>query len=59
MKRQIAAVTAALALACTAGLAQAQDWPTRPLRILVGSAPGGAHYDAMARAGGRPAWARC
>ncbi|MDM0066151.1 tripartite tricarboxylate transporter substrate binding protein [Variovorax sp. J31P207] len=49
MKRQIAAVTAALALACTAGLAQAQDWPTRPLRILVGSAPGGG-TDAMARA---------
>jgi tripartite-type tricarboxylate transporter receptor subunit TctC len=49
MKRQIAAVTAALALACTAGLAQAQDWPTRSLRILVGSAPGGG-TDAMARA---------
>jgi len=51
MKRQIAAVTAALALAGTAGLvrAQAQDWPTRPLRILVGSAPGGG-TDAMARA---------
>ena len=51
MKRQIAAVTAALALAGTAGLvrAQAQDWPTRSLRILVGSAPGGG-TDAMARA---------
>lgn len=49
MKRQLAAVTAALALAWTAGLAQAQDWPTRSVRILVGSAPGGG-TDAMARA---------
>ncbi|GKS83866.1 tripartite tricarboxylate transporter substrate binding protein [Acidovorax sp. SUPP1855] len=29
--------------------ASAQDWPTRPVRILVGSAPGGG-TDAMARA---------
>jgi tripartite-type tricarboxylate transporter receptor subunit TctC len=29
--------------------AHAQDWPTRPLRMLVGSAPGGG-TDAMARA---------
>lgn len=29
--------------------AEAQDWPTRPLRMLVGSAPGGG-TDAMARA---------
>jgi len=49
MKRQLAAITAALALASTAGLAQAEDWPTRPVRILVGSAPGGG-TDAMARA---------
>lgn len=32
-----------------AGTALAQDWPTRPVRILVGSAPGGG-TDAMARA---------
>lgn len=49
MKRQLAAATAALALAWTAGLAQAEDWPTRSVRILVGSAPGGG-TDAMARA---------
>ena len=29
--------------------AQAQDWPRQPLRILVGSSPGGG-TDAMARA---------
>jgi tripartite-type tricarboxylate transporter receptor subunit TctC len=41
-----------LVSACTlamAGTALAQDWPTRPVRILVGSAPGGG-TDAMARA---------
>ena len=42
-----------LAAACTllaAGVqAQGNDWPNRPLRILVGSAPGGG-TDAMARA---------
>ncbi|WP_369656415.1 Bug family tripartite tricarboxylate transporter substrate binding protein [Variovorax sp. V213] len=36
-------------LALGAGAAQAQDWPTRPIKILVGSAPGGG-TDAMARA---------
>ena len=39
--------TALLLLACAS--VQAQDWPTKPLRILVGSAPGGG-TDAMARA---------
>lgn len=39
----------AVLLACTGLAAQAQDWPTRPLRILVGSSPGGG-TDAMARA---------
>ena len=32
-----------------AGAASAQEWPTRPVRMLVGSAPGGG-TDAMARA---------
>lgn len=41
-------LVSACALA-TAGTALAQDWPTRPVRILVGSAPGGG-TDAMARA---------
>lgn len=43
---------ALLAAACAlvaASPALAQDWPARPLRILVGSAPGGG-TDAMARA---------
>ncbi len=48
MKNFMAAMTAAL-FALGAGLAQAQEWPTRPVRILVGSAPGGG-TDAMARA---------
>jgi tripartite-type tricarboxylate transporter receptor subunit TctC len=34
---------------CMAGPASAQEWPTKPIRILVGSAPGGG-TDAMARA---------
>jgi tripartite-type tricarboxylate transporter receptor subunit TctC len=33
----------------TGAAAQAQDWPTKPVRILVGSSPGGG-TDAMARA---------
>ncbi len=42
---------ALLAAACAfaAAPALAQDWPTKPVRILVGSAPGGG-TDAMARA---------
>lgn len=42
---------ALLAAACafTAAPALAQDWPSKPVRILVGSAPGGG-TDAMARA---------
>jgi tripartite-type tricarboxylate transporter receptor subunit TctC len=40
----------ALALAMAGGAwAQGADWPSRPLRLLVGSAPGGG-TDAMARA---------
>lgn len=45
-----ALLAAACALvAASPALAQAQEWPARPLRILVGSAPGGG-TDAMARA---------
>jgi tripartite-type tricarboxylate transporter receptor subunit TctC len=43
------ALFGALLLATAAIAAQAQDWPNRPLRILVGSSPGGG-TDAMARA---------
>ena len=43
-----AAMLAACALAGTSQVV-AQDWPTRPVRIMVGSAPGGG-TDAMARA---------
>ncbi|BEP62766.1 tripartite tricarboxylate transporter substrate binding protein [Variovorax sp. V213] len=49
MKRTLTAAMAAGLLALGAGAAQAQDWPTRPIKILVGSAPGGG-TDAMARA---------
>jgi tripartite-type tricarboxylate transporter receptor subunit TctC len=38
-----------LALASGAALAQSTDWPRQPVRLLVGSAPGGG-TDAMARA---------
>jgi tripartite-type tricarboxylate transporter receptor subunit TctC len=48
MKKLIAAAAAGL-LALAASAAQGQDWPTRPIRIMVGSAPGGG-TDAMARA---------
>ncbi|WPH16758.1 tripartite tricarboxylate transporter substrate binding protein [Variovorax paradoxus] len=43
------AATAAGMLALAASAVQAQEWPTRPIRIMVGSAPGGG-TDAMARA---------
>nr|WP_315210301.1 tripartite tricarboxylate transporter substrate binding protein [uncultured Albidiferax sp.] len=36
-------------LACTSFATQAQEWPSKPVKILVGSAPGGG-TDAMARA---------
>jgi tripartite-type tricarboxylate transporter receptor subunit TctC len=49
MKRTLMAATAAGLLALGASAAQAQDWPTRPIKIYVGSAPGGG-TDAMARA---------
>lgn len=49
MKKLMAAAAAGvLAFAASAAQAQ-QDWPTRPIRIMVGSAPGGG-TDAMARA---------
>ena len=49
-RRLLVAAAAALALGTAAGArAQATDWPQRPLRLLVGSAPGGG-TDAMARA---------
>lgn len=42
-------LTLGLALAATAAMAQSTDWPRQPVRLLVGSAPGGG-TDAMARA---------
>ena len=48
MMKLTTAIAAAM-LICSAGPATAQDWPTRPVRIMVGSAPGGG-TDAMARA---------
>ena len=41
--------TIALAILAACGTAQAQEWPNRPVRIMVGSSPGGG-TDAMARA---------
>lgn len=49
MKRRIALVAAACALAAAAAPVLAQDWPQRTIRMLVGSSPGGG-TDAMARA---------
>jgi len=46
--RSIARI-AALALLTATSFSQAQEWPTKPLRMLVGSSPGGG-TDAMARA---------
>ena len=45
----LAAATLALAAMTPQVQAQATDWPTRPVKIFVGSAPGGG-TDAMARA---------
>ena len=41
--------TIALVVLAACGTAQAQEWPNRPVRIMVGSSPGGG-TDAMARA---------
>ncbi|WP_454691444.1 Bug family tripartite tricarboxylate transporter substrate binding protein [Achromobacter aloeverae] len=53
MKTRLCAVLGAVAFCLAQGAAQAQtqplNWPTKPLRLLVGSAPGGG-TDAMARA---------
>ncbi len=42
------ASAAALALSALAGLAQAQTWPTKPIKLVVGFPPGGG-IDAVAR----------
>jgi tripartite-type tricarboxylate transporter receptor subunit TctC len=49
MKRRLLLSCAAAALATGTAWSQTPEWPTRPLRLLVGSAPGGG-TDAMARA---------
>src|SRR3954452_10746686 len=48
-RRQVICLAAgSAALRATAGLAQAQSYPTRPLRILVGFTAGG-NFDIVAR----------
>ena len=49
MKIIAALMTAACVLSAHPTGVQAQEWPTKPVRLLVGSAPGGG-TDAMARA---------
>ncbi len=49
MKHFSTLLVAASALACLSPAVAQQEWPTRPVKILVGSAPGGG-TDAMARA---------
>ncbi len=49
MNKLLSLVAATSVLALTATAAVAQDWPQRPVKLLVGSAPGGG-TDAMARA---------
>jgi tripartite-type tricarboxylate transporter receptor subunit TctC len=49
MHAVIRSALGAVLAAAAACQAQAQDWPTQPLRMLVGSSPGGG-TDAMARA---------
>lgn len=49
MKRSAIACALLCALPITGAFAQPASWPTKPVRILVGSAPGGG-TDAMARA---------
>lgn len=39
--RMLRAIGSAALIAVTAGAAQAQSWPTKPVRLLVGSPPGG------------------
>jgi tripartite-type tricarboxylate transporter receptor subunit TctC len=47
-RRFLHAAAAAVAIASAPGIVRAQTWPTRPVRIVVGFAPGGA-LDVVAR----------
>lgn len=56
-RRHLMAAGAALALAATAGTAQAQSWPTGPVHIVVGF-PAGSSPDTLARLVAEPLAAR-
>lgn len=49
MKHQIRRILAGLALAAAAGIAAAQSWPTKPIKVIVPYPPGGTS-DILARA---------
>jgi tripartite-type tricarboxylate transporter receptor subunit TctC len=48
LRRTLAVAVLSLLGICASGISHAQSWPSKPIRIVVGFAPGGT-TDAMAR----------
>ncbi len=48
LRRTLAVASLSLLGLCVSGISHAQSWPSKPIRIVVGFAPGGT-TDAMAR----------